>query len=94
MQKVSRKAILKWLKKECEKLPKETYEAYHRYSKPRYEMIEGQTGLVGGVIEEHNKNHKRRAYSMYKRYGWRGILEYFAKYGFKLSDMETAIQQS
>ena len=84
---LTKKSLLKWLKKECKKLPEETYTAYHKYYKPRYEMVEGECSLRGGVAEKHPVNHKRRAMGRWKRYGWRGVLEYFAKYGYKINQL-------
>lgn len=83
--KLRKKSILKFLKRECDKLPKKTYKAYHKYFKPQFEMIEGQSGLVGGYIQEHPVNHKRRAFRLWKRHGWEGIVYYFASQGYKIA---------
>lgn len=83
--KIGKKQMLKFLRKQVALLPPQTYKAFHRYFKPTTSKNdEGKMILVGGEMEEHPVNHKRRAWGMYKRYGWWGVEHYFAMNGFKI----------
>lgn len=79
------KHYIRLLKREAEKLPKETYSALHKLSQPRFqdkegnlyeEQIEG-TRPVWKYIEEHVVNHARRVKKLFKRYGQNAVDAYF-----------------
>lgn len=79
------KKVFKWLKDQSESLSKETYMAFHKYSKPMWEKMEdGNIQPVYGEVENHPVNHGRRLKKIFKKEGKKGVDEYFKKRNFKL----------
>lgn len=80
-----KKKIYKWLKDNAKVLPKETYLAFHKYSKPMWEKMEdGNIERVFGEADHHPVNHGRRLKKIYNKEGRKGVDAYFLKRGFKL----------
>lgn len=89
--KPSKKKVLKFLRKACEHLPEESYRAYHKYIKPRFEKDEkGEQALRMGYLEHHTVNHFRRVKRLYSKYGWTAVEIYFLQRGYTFSDRQEA----
>lgn len=80
----NKKKIAKFLRKEAEKLPLETYKAFHKYSTIQYHKDGDQAYPVYGEMEHHKVNHARRLKRLYQKYGKAGVDKYFNDRGFKL----------
>lgn len=81
----NKKKVYRWLKKQSEILPKDTYVAFHKYAVPQMDTNDkGEPMLVGGEAQRHQVNHARRLKRAFKKYGKEGVDAYFARYGFGL----------
>lgn len=91
--KIGKKEVLKWIKKESEKLPDMYYKAYHKYSHPAMENVaeEGEEPNLQPILgyeQKHKVNHARRIKRVWKRYGIEEVNRYFNLYGFQLIEKE------
>lgn len=81
----TKKGIVKWIRKQCELLKPETYEAARKFYEPQIEKDEhGRKRIIAGDWVKFPVNHARRVKRIYKREGKEGVDRYFRKRGFKL----------
>jgi hypothetical protein len=89
--KIRKKNVLKFLKRECEKLEPEEYTAHPKtFGVPDDEKFERKKVDPFWYSEptEYKVNHKRRAFQAYKDEGMEGVNKYFIKHNFELSSLE------
>lgn len=79
------KHIIRILKKEAKKLPRETYFAIDLYAHPK--MVDGE--WKRGEISEHEVNHGRRVKKIYKKWGMTAVNAYFYVKGQMVQQIQT-----
>ncbi len=89
IQMMKRKRVLRWLRRECVKLPAETYQALHKLHRPIYTDPQGNLytnemdkagvpkRMVWQFVEDHPVNHYRRCKRLYDKFGFMAIHAYF-----------------
>ena len=81
------KTVYKWLRKQCSKLPPETYKAFHKYIEPIKEINKEEGGgftLRTGYLEDHPVNHYRRCKKLFKQNGLEAVSKYFLQKGYEM----------
>lgn len=86
---VKRKRVLRWLRRECQKLPEQKYQAFEKFSRPLFTDPEGNLyteemekdgvprRMVWQQVVEHPVNHYRVVKKLYDKYGFGVIHAYF-----------------
>jgi hypothetical protein len=95
MVKIKKKNVLKFLKRECEKLEPETYIAYPKtFGVPPHLQFKRKNVTKHWYSEpvEYDVNHKRRAFQCYKDEGMKGVNKYFLAHGFSLNSLEPTLE--
>ena len=93
--KIKSKRVLKWIEKQVEQLKPESYIAFPKtFGVPPHEQFERKKVEPYWYDEpvEYPKNHKRRAYRLYKKFGLEGVNFYFLKYGLTLNSVNPILE--